>query len=65
MDDTEEPALEKTKAASAGSNADEEGQAESVNPAPLTPGGAGQVVEAEDAALKRTNGHTGPKASDP
>jgi hypothetical protein len=65
MDDTEKPDLEQTKAASAGSNANEEDQAESVNPAPLTPGGTGQVVEAEEAALKQTNGHTGPKSSNP
>jgi len=65
MDDTENPDLEKTKAASAGSNADEEGQAESVDPASPTAGGTGQVVEAEDAALKQTNGHTGPKSSNP
>ena len=65
MDDTEEPDLEKTKAASAGSNADEEGQAEAVNPAPPTAAGTGQIVEADGTAVKQTNGHTGPKSANP
>jgi hypothetical protein len=61
MADPDTPEEEKAKAAYAGGDTEE---TESVDSAAAAAAGTGQVVEAEDAALQQTNGHTGPKPSD-